>query len=383
MSTAWKYWTRNSAGDALEHDWSNADDPLPDGALLFKVDFLKQFVELCEDRSLLANGYFQDRFGDTQSIQAGHYMTQARILVDDSLVNIYRLQYAFNSLFFYTHPDECCYVFIPTENSADVIGRSVSIHKTGNEILVECGLPEMRDYDTSAVLGFFTARRTQTHPDDPSFTGFEYGLMQPGDIIGPWIFEDMRRAGARTGMVLKIVDNGFLFFGEIFRASSWTRAAANPFSTWSSSIWYNGGAQQGAQASYYGDPTNWGALCNVASAAWRIGAFDSVNLTGRSLDWDLLSYPVDLGGTHQWNIGATYGIFNLVRSGSIVDVLPVEYDFGTCMDHNIISPPFDSAAPSSASANFENRMAPEVFALRTGTKPNPRGATLLMSVSRT
>lgn len=39
-----------------------------------------------------------------------------------------------------------------------------------------------------------TIRRTKVHPDDPAFTGFESGACEAGDIIGPWIFEDLQTA---------------------------------------------------------------------------------------------------------------------------------------------------------------------------------------------
>jgi len=35
-------------------------------------------------------------------------------------------------------------------------------------------------------------RATKTHPDDPDFTGWEYRFIEPGDIIGEWVFDDLR-----------------------------------------------------------------------------------------------------------------------------------------------------------------------------------------------
>jgi len=36
-------------------------------------------------------------------------------------------------------------------------------------------------------------RRTTVHPDDPAFSGLQYGLVQRGDIFGWWIIEDLQR----------------------------------------------------------------------------------------------------------------------------------------------------------------------------------------------
>lgn len=49
-------------------------------------------------------------------------------------------------------------------------------------------------YDEETETESIGWRRTTVHPDDEAFTAFEYGLMVPGDIIGPWIFEDLQKA---------------------------------------------------------------------------------------------------------------------------------------------------------------------------------------------
>jgi len=35
---------------------------------------------------------------------------------------------------------------------------------------------------------------TLNHTENPLPKGFSYGQMQTGDIIGPWIFEDLQKA---------------------------------------------------------------------------------------------------------------------------------------------------------------------------------------------
>ena len=47
-------------------------------------------------------------------------------------------------------------------------------------------------YNPDGSTGGF--RRTQIHPSDPTFQGFEWGWLHVDDLIGEWIFEDLQAA---------------------------------------------------------------------------------------------------------------------------------------------------------------------------------------------
>jgi hypothetical protein len=88
-------------------------------------------------------------------------------------------------------------------------------------------------YDNSGTIGW---RRTTVHPTDPSFTAFEYGQMQGGDIIGPWIFEDLQKACAALKWTLVGVMEGPSdgWRGFEGNAVGYTEAKASAISAWSS-----------------------------------------------------------------------------------------------------------------------------------------------------
>lgn len=51
---------------------------------------------------------------------------------------------------------------------------------------------DLASWRAAAGLDADGFRRTAVEPSDPAFEGFEHGHVQAGDILGPWIFEDLQ-----------------------------------------------------------------------------------------------------------------------------------------------------------------------------------------------
>lgn len=237
------------------HAWSNPNQPLPDDADLFNVDFLNQFISANNERRVLTFinddpyvGYFVldgyqgpvDYYG-WNPIQPG-FDVQARsfYFVDNSFpghpgdfyVGGGSLQGAIQA--FIGHKAggstmEFYHAFLKTEDLTDFSGSTVADAEASwwdiASFNADMGFPA-----NSTWVNF---RRTRIHPSDPQFTGFEHGMMQTGDIIGPWIFEDLRRAYARLRVAfVGLTDRFGVDVGETvsrhIQATPGTYAAVTP-----------------------------------------------------------------------------------------------------------------------------------------------------------
>lgn len=77
-------------------------------------------------------------------------------------------------------------------------------------------------------------RRTTVHPSDPAFVDFEYGQMQPGDIIGPWIFNDLQATlGVLRIKLYPATMSGSEFEGESEQLDDYDDAYADFLDDWS------------------------------------------------------------------------------------------------------------------------------------------------------
>lgn len=56
------------------------------------------------------------------------------------------------------------------------------------------GPADLVRFRANAGLDAAGFRQSNVWPDDPAFTGYRYGKMLPGDLFGPWIFEDLAKA---------------------------------------------------------------------------------------------------------------------------------------------------------------------------------------------
>ena len=161
MSYAWKYWDETG-----EHDWS-AGSALPNGADLFKVDFLNQFTSEINKRFVAINqpaGMVYLLSGGEDVLKRGSGWASL-------------IQSSVNSLL--------AGFFCKDQTAADAVADNVlALSKSELATLYP-------SHWTSSGM-----RITKVHPSDPSFSSWEYGSFgsSVGYIFGPWLFEDWRLA---------------------------------------------------------------------------------------------------------------------------------------------------------------------------------------------
>ena len=144
----WKYWD-----DAGQHDWTTGD-PLPNGADLSNKQFLQQFRNAIRERWWMAfstDVVSPDEFSGADISEAAEEATYK---------TIYHWQTAVISTL--------CAGFIPVN-----FGGQTYTYYSESSLYSACGITGLR--------------RTNTAPGD-----FAYGTIQDGDIIGPWLFEDLQ-----------------------------------------------------------------------------------------------------------------------------------------------------------------------------------------------
>ena len=159
MANNWKYWD-----DAGEHEWV-AEDPLPTGADLFKVEFLQQFVDASNERGTGLGTYepiSSPAQGDDpnlpvagttwlRNLQARIADQSADFIDTDQLGSFGEKAWGDN---------------IPVWTAATVAAHTSDRWKLSSSLLCP---------------------RQSTDG-----TTFGNGRIGPADILGPWLFEDMR-----------------------------------------------------------------------------------------------------------------------------------------------------------------------------------------------
>lgn len=166
MSFSWKYWD----GDGVEKDWVDAD-ALPNGADLFNIQFLNQFITGYNKRMVAINrpDAMQSLVEDGENaayIQAGC---------------IHRFSVEMTSILFA--------YFLRKRVITDAVSDSLTALSAA-----EMAILYPSHWSSSGP------RATKTHPSDPDFSGWEYRYWEygtdsaTGDVCGPWIFEDLRMA---------------------------------------------------------------------------------------------------------------------------------------------------------------------------------------------
>ena len=107
----------------------------------------------------------------------------------------------------------------------------------------------LKTYIKGAIQGGF--RRYTTHPDDGGSVA--YGHMAVGDIIGPWIFQDLQKAINAlewTAYTASAYDNAAVFGGNIYRWGDSVNDAGSSFATQAAAL-------AAAQTEY--DNASWGS----------------------------------------------------------------------------------------------------------------------------
>lgn len=152
MSTTWKYWD-----DAGAHEWPSGTQ-LPDGAHLLQIDFMSQFVTAFNERSHVLNSVLIPPYTDGQAVG---------FFGPSGYAQLYYIQvYTIANLGFYCRNLNGPYF---TWN-----GSLTPIVWTAAELFSQIGI-------AGANVRATTDGAT-----------FEYRAFKLGDIVGPWLFEDLR-----------------------------------------------------------------------------------------------------------------------------------------------------------------------------------------------
>jgi hypothetical protein len=175
----WKYWDRNG----VEQEWEDEMD-LPQGADFARKEFIQQFYDAILERAYLApdddTPIYAVRSDGTEISHADYVLEvqEGDILfgsewvaaMQETLENI-APAYLHRGLFSYTFQELS---FFPTYGSAEFYADYLLyVFNTANPATTTDSWRRKTDYDWPVFFG---------------------GRCEVGDIIGPWIFEDLRRA---------------------------------------------------------------------------------------------------------------------------------------------------------------------------------------------
>lgn len=172
---SWKYWDEYG-----EHDWVNPDDPLPVSTspiFLFKSVFLNQFVDAINERVRLC---YPIRLmqGNTE------ITTVDSVSIGDDVQG--------KSLYagWWSKIASMCVI---SANTYDAVFPII----TGS---MPSTLPRWTVATLAASIGIQSSGSTllpRQYRGEEFPATYEYSEMRAGDIIGPWVFEDLRKAIAR------------------------------------------------------------------------------------------------------------------------------------------------------------------------------------------
>ena len=181
----WMYWDKSGS-----HVWAEGQ-PLPDNADLFRYEFIKQFVDAQNERRSAYNSVWGGiEWGSLGYIQPISYERGS----DAQISSLYsQLIWPFQGVSGSSAamPIYC----IPNMDGSLYGSMNDLLYADFGAFMADCGL---------ASDGI---RATSVHPNDPAFSGFQYRmgfagkhptrLLSQQDIIGGWIFEDLRKMYAK------------------------------------------------------------------------------------------------------------------------------------------------------------------------------------------
>lgn len=185
MANNWKYWNRN--GQSVE--WAHGD-ALPAGADLLRAEFLNQFVTAINERHAVASSVcgvkqlsriapILPTVYPMAEIVAGDDITRADAAEHQPYNTILGMQRSINTL---AALSDVAFTFrkwiYDGGNTPEFSGSPHDFDLSVSRLNALCSLA-----DTAPDVGF---RRST---DGAVFSA---GLMTRGDIVGPWIFADMR-----------------------------------------------------------------------------------------------------------------------------------------------------------------------------------------------
>ncbi len=151
--------------------------------------YLTELANACSERL-----NFMSLGGD--AISVGSLLADVSTADWETDISPYRLgglQTAFSAISASIWPDtetDSWPPFLDHNQTLEGSNRIRFLRWTPTTFCAEVGLPVYTFAGGALGIGW---RRTTVHPSDPAFVDFDHGPMEAGDIIGPWILEDLEK----------------------------------------------------------------------------------------------------------------------------------------------------------------------------------------------
>lgn len=185
----WKYWL----DDGTEVLWPDPATDLPSGVSLSKPEFVAQFIEAYYERVNL------------ESVMG---FAGADDIIDPSALSVFfdgrdlsgiikTMQFVLALTYFELDSFDLSSAYSLRNQPFWVTNISVGDANDYSDVTIATSEYLRSNYTSHVNAGTFgdVFRATNVHPSDKDFSDYRQVIQcQRGDIIGPWIFEDLRRA---------------------------------------------------------------------------------------------------------------------------------------------------------------------------------------------